>query len=794
METRTDDQQPVERAVRVFISSTFRDMREEREELVKQVFPELRRLCDSRAVVWSEVDLRWGVTDEETAEGKVLPICLAEIHNCRPYFVGIIGERYGWVPEAIDPDLLRAQPWLGEHLRKSVTELEILHGVLNDPAMAEHAFFYFREPAYARGKPAEDFAEASAERRRQLEDLKARIRQAHREGKLKYAPRESYADPKALGELVRKDLSEIIERVFPADRTPDALSREIAEYEAAGRSRLRVYVAREEYYRRLDEHVAGDGPPLVVLGESGAGKTALLANWVARWRAQKREGVRPLLIQHYIGATPSSTDWVAMARRVLGELDRCFELKLEIPDKAEALRMAFANGLYRAAAAGRVVLVLDALNQLEDRDQAPDLPWLPPEVPPNVRLIVSTLPGRSLDELARRQWPTMTVGLLTVEERRELIPRYLRQYGKSLATDQVERLASAEHTKTPLFLRTMLDELRLWGEHETLVRRIDDYLAAKSIPDLFKKVFVRWEEDYGGETYRVSDVLSLLVSARRGLSVHELLQVLGGQDQPLPRAVLAPLLYAAGDVLVDRSGLLNLSHDFARQAVLDTCLSADATRRQFHLRLADHFGKLALGPRKIDELPWQLERAEEWQRLSDLLAEEELFEAAWKANEFEVKAYWASVERSSSLRMVEAYAGVIAGQHGKGIAWRVGLMLGATGHPGEAMAIRQRLAEQYRAAGDLGNLQASLGNQAGILYAWGKLDEAMALHKEQEGICRQLGNLDGLQKSLGNQANILHARGRLDDAMALHREGERICRQLANLDGLQASLNNQALI
>jgi hypothetical protein len=46
-----------------------------------------------------------------------------------------------------------------------------------------------------------------------------------------------------------------------------------------------------------------------------------------------------------------------------------------------------------AAAKGRVVLVLDAINQLEDRDGAPDLVWLPPVLPENVRLIVSTLPA-----------------------------------------------------------------------------------------------------------------------------------------------------------------------------------------------------------------------------------------------------------------------------------------------------------------------------------------------------------------------------------------------------------------
>jgi hypothetical protein len=67
--------QPHEREIRVFISSTVRDMQDEREELVKQNFPQLRRLFESRGVTWGEVDLRWGVPDEAKAEGKVLPLC-----------------------------------------------------------------------------------------------------------------------------------------------------------------------------------------------------------------------------------------------------------------------------------------------------------------------------------------------------------------------------------------------------------------------------------------------------------------------------------------------------------------------------------------------------------------------------------------------------------------------------------------------------------------------------------------------------------------------------------------------
>ena len=67
-----------DRQIRVFISSTFRDMQAERDHFVKFIFPQLRKLCEERAVTWTEVDLRWGITTEQAAEGKVLPLCLEE--------------------------------------------------------------------------------------------------------------------------------------------------------------------------------------------------------------------------------------------------------------------------------------------------------------------------------------------------------------------------------------------------------------------------------------------------------------------------------------------------------------------------------------------------------------------------------------------------------------------------------------------------------------------------------------------------------------------------------------------
>jgi nephrocystin-3 len=74
------------------------------------------------------VDLRWGITEEQANEGQVLPLCLAEIERSRPYFIGLLGERYGWIPDTIRPEVIARETWLKEHVqgRTSVTELEIL--------------------------------------------------------------------------------------------------------------------------------------------------------------------------------------------------------------------------------------------------------------------------------------------------------------------------------------------------------------------------------------------------------------------------------------------------------------------------------------------------------------------------------------------------------------------------------------------------------------------------------------------------------------------------------------------
>lgn len=70
-------------------------MHGERDVLVRSVFPELRRRAAPHCLYLQEVELRWGVTEEET--GRVVELCLSEV--CRSQLLlGILGERYGLLP------------------------------------------------------------------------------------------------------------------------------------------------------------------------------------------------------------------------------------------------------------------------------------------------------------------------------------------------------------------------------------------------------------------------------------------------------------------------------------------------------------------------------------------------------------------------------------------------------------------------------------------------------------------------------------------------------------------------
>jgi len=844
-------------------------MKAERDELALLIFPALRKVCEERGIAWSEVDLRWGIPPEKEKE-EVLDTCLKFIDECRPYFIGMLGERYGWVEEAMPDVVIGDYPWIQAHSGKSITELEILHGVLNNPEMAGHAYFYFRDPAYIETLPEDqrpdylegpneeeitqygiDEAKRRAEQRRgMLDALKEKIRKSC------VSVLENYPDPIRFGELVKEDMMQVIDSLGPPpkpqtdeERAEATLDREEMAHEAFAASRFGVYVPRQEYFDRLDSHTSGEGPPLAILGESGGGKSALLAHWAYRYRDHHPDD---LVLVHFVGSSSESTDWAYMLRRFMGEFKRKFNITEEVPEKEEALMAAFANWLYMAATRGRVIIVIDALNQLEDRNGAPDLVWLPPKIPENIRLIVSTLPGKPHDAIQERGWPILEVEPLTVPEREALITCYLKKYHKELSQPVKMELASAHQCQNPLYLRALLEEIRLHGTFEHLPDQIRDYLKAETLDGLYGKILARYEQDYERDRPGlVKDTVSLLWAARRGLSKPELMDLLGIGGMPLPDAYWAPLYLAMEHSLVEKNGLINFFHDYMRKAVEARYISSDELRRESHLNLAIYFERDIKNPRGIEEYPWQLSEAREWDRLVAFLTDPSSFLAAWESNEYDIKRYWVQIEAGSETRIVEAYRNITKDPSliVDLVLWPILSLLGVTGHLDEASGIANNIITYLREHGEEGDLIIALSFQADILEHLGDLDGAMAACNEQEQLCyanidetkyldfqsllglekylfradshtiksrilMKQGNFDGamkhlkewelISKSRGNvedenrsrisQAQILIGSGDFHNAMILIKESERISREIGDMEGLNDALSTRAML
>lgn len=833
-----------DRVVRVFISSTFKDMHAEREELIKHVFPELRKRCRERQVEFVDVDLRWGVTEEQAERGEVLPICLAEIERCHPYFIGLLGERYGGVADKIDDELIEDQPWLKAHQQSSYTELEICHGVLNNKEMKGLAHFYLRDPEVS-NQIESDLSEQPNYQpeppiaKDKLNALKERI------DKSGYPVTKDYPDAKAVGQSILDDLWAAIDKRFPETETPSALEQERLEHEAFAEVRRKVYIGRQEYYDALNGYVRSDGPPLVLLGESGSGKSALLANWAYRY---KKENPDDFMLLHFIGGTPDSADYTQLIRRIMMEIKECIEheksLELSnnivslqkedddsIPTDPQKLIKAFPLWLVKAAAIGKFILVLDGLNQLEDQDNAPDLTWLPNFIPPNVRLIVSALPGRSLEALQKREWPNLTIELLESDERNTLITDYLSQFSKSLEVDQIEKITDAPQTTSPLYLKTLLDELRVFGIHEQLNERIEHYLQATTIDALFNKMLERMEQDYEQDHPGLTEeVMSLIWAARHGLSESELLELMN-----IPQAIWSPLYLAIEESLVSRSGLLNFSHGFLRQAVQQRYLKEPGQQQTVHIRIADYFQVRELNQRKVKEFPWQLTRAGEWDRLYSFLADLSNLKVIWKLDSFETRGYWTQLDEKPQFCMTYAYRQVLDAP-GKYIEYLscLAALLDYKGHPREALQLQEYLVNHYRqsdqqsdllellmglhtltsfytsrnkienaqkALAERKKIQEKMGvgllgfsGEATMLYQSGNLEGAWKLWQKEEELARTIGNSEALADAIFGQALVLNRQNDPNRSLDLYREADLIYRQLGKKGKLAASLNNQSNI
>jgi WD40 repeat protein len=557
-------------SVYIFISSTFNDMHAERDYLVKRVFPELSAWCEERKLRLVDIDLRWGVTEADSEQNKrAVEICLSSVDRCRPFFLCFLGQRRGWVPEPSDlsESTLERFPKLRDNLGRSVTELEVMHALIDPMSSgriengddAEQAFFYLRTPEYLgdvssgalrsvyTNEGAPDPATAEAELRRfrdtvipgtgrpchsysatwddSLQTPELSFALVHDEEITRGRLRDFTCEGRPLADSVIEELKEAITSRFGERQAPPQtpLQKELEDQAKFLYTASESFIERENDFSALEEYLESDETrPLLIAAEAGMGKTSFLAQFVRMHGNTVR--------YRFAGRSDEAGSSERLAASILSELAAEGRIKSGVPRDAVGLQRAFPQLVAEAAGQEQLVLVIDALDQLTGGPESAD--FILRDTPPGVKLIVSVKTGGS-ERFVARAAETMTVTPIrpfdVKGDRRHLVNAYLSNYLKQLDDDVLETLISAPGSENPLFLKVVLSELRVLGVHRDLKKMIEASFGMTP-ESAFQSMLSRLERDpvYCAVPMRAlaESVFGWLSHARSGMSVSELAEML----------------------------------------------------------------------------------------------------------------------------------------------------------------------------------------------------------------------------------------------------------------------------
>ena len=685
MTTKQSPAQTQPRVIRVFVSSTFRDMQAERDHLVTVVFPELRERLERLGLELYDVDLRWGVpkigVDGEKANSW--DYCKQWIERVEPFFISLLGQRYGWTPP--ESEIHDEQDRIA-YKGLSITEMEIRHAVFSGK-LSQRNFFYFRQAVVPEESPPEIYREfVDPEMQVRLLRLKEEIAATKRPVRLydcrwtgteftgldafgrmvledlwsgvlrdeRYVSKEAWRsvlghdpddDPLYTDEsspILPKVWDNIVETAKPAPR--NALDAETEQMVAFAGARLRWFCGRERELNQLSSFVNDNLRPeasrvCVVRAVAGQGKSALLAKL-----AENLKDSSHLVVNHFVGATERGTDTRTLLERLDQELERngiSAPAEAEHKYDLESLHKRFAARLEQYDGNRWLVLMIDAVNQLGDNHE---LSWLPKRLGPSVRIVLSTVydpaaapespEGRVLSALLARQPEVVWVNLQALDEDdvRNIVQRYLVEYCKELDQAQIETICRMEQARKPLYLLVMLNELRTLGGNDMnkLVPQLISRMKEK-YPDtvsLFEWVLERLEV-FGKEAVQLW--CTYLALGRVGMSSRELSELLAhklGAD-----AARTSLLIERGlrRYLQQRGAQLDFFHSQLREAVQRRYLRNLQVEQLGHWHLANYFLEQAdpLGnatwtrplPRPLTELSYHLVRGNNYKAFSSLYSD-----------------------------------------------------------------------------------------------------------------------------------------------------------------------------
>ncbi|RHY28673.1 hypothetical protein DYB32_005783 [Aphanomyces invadans] len=703
------------KAISVFVSSTFTDTASERNLLIADVYPYLKRYAALLGLEFSASEMRWGIRDEASNSHQTSAICMAELARCQTSSLGlnyvlILGNKYGYRPfpnqipldefEALvatmatsDADVVRhwfrintnvippameLQPstlaapgtwWpIFEQMQRafrnvrhvvsdphrqdlynvSVTECEVMHGLLTAADAKTAAFVYHRiipdiDSSHGKAGMYVDMAG-----RGQIDDEAQALLATLRDTKVK--PKQHGAKeytipwgPEILPETHATYLTDfcdhfcslMCESLLAASEqlnvAPDAVFNEVMHHALFCAQRSANFVGRADILSKVHAYLRSatvENRPFVLYGRGGAGKSAVVAKVAMKLTGGGGPAVAagsglaavltprhdPVLVLRFLGTSLDSTDIRKLLTSICSQIHRNYStthgMSATIPPGLDDLIRHFHDLLALASETKPLVVILDSLDQLSSADNAHHLTWLPMSLPPHCKLVVSALDaadegGNCLAKL-RAQTPTdhlLELPVMTSADGLDMMTAWLAARNRALTPHQSRFLVdSFVQCPLPLYLHVAFTLALPWTSYTP----VDTALLPPTIPDLLRHLFHKLCGVHG--QLLVHHTAGYLTLAKRGLSRSELEDVLSLDDDVLndvyqwwvppirriPSLVVTRLLSDLDSYLVTHAAdggipVLSWYHREFNVAARAICLGDDAVVTSLSANLAAFF-------------------------------------------------------------------------------------------------------------------------------------------------------------------------------------------------------------
>ena len=624
----------IDRRKSIFVSSTFRDMQTERDMIHNIVSPKVNEFARKHGGFVNFIDLRWGI-DTSTGKDsmdKVLKICLNEIDLCHPYFIGLIGDNYGSMP---NPDKMKkAAKGHGikniSDLNTSITELEIEYGVLSGEGPFDASFFYLRGPLNYDLMPEDIRKKYNDDKLEKLNNLKKKIREnADLHPEVSVSGYEAVWDEKeqkiscvkGLAEKMTAEVISCLSKEWGVENDNDAdlpwQEQSMIPDRYIITSKNSCFIGRESTIKDCTEFINDPDTPslLTITGEPGVGKSTFMARLTD---VLPTENIDTISI--FCGSGPRTNSIIDIIKNISYRLELLLGKTEHFGDEGKTASASidgfisnrvfkpesktteeWFNNIMNLAYEHRrvcnrpIALLVDALDQLSPLEREDSLRQLSRIVAPGLSIIVTFIEDSQIAE--PDNITTWTLPLISEKEILETTKRVFRDNHKELYDVVSEAIIRKKGASNHLLLSMILQRLMMidsedlsdlsperWSEdHKRLMLDMIEF-APENVSDLSSHIIKEALTRVSSKA--VEESVKYLAVARRGLRETDLEKIIEDRWNTVDFRTF--LLYLSTFFTERFDGRIDFSHRIIREGLLKN-IQED---QEIHADILDHLKSL----------------------------------------------------------------------------------------------------------------------------------------------------------------------------------------------------------